>query len=210
MDQSRSVVDGPEAAGGAEAFLPVQAFLSLFLVLLAFFIVLASVSQPEAGRVVKAITSVRASFPSDLPLGSSTGETTSLFVEADRSLPERVGRLVEADLPVAPVRRDPSTGQIAAEAPLAALFEDARLSVPGQAFIRRVASFLAAPPEGTLLVVTALVPNGDSLSAERATRIARSLVEEGAPAPTVTVGLERNPAGSVRFLFGLRPAGVAW
>ena len=90
MGQPRSGVDGPETTGGAEAFLPVQAFLSLYLVLLAFFIVLASVSQPEASRAVKAIASVRASFPSDLPLGSPTGETTSLFVEAERAFPDRV------------------------------------------------------------------------------------------------------------------------
>src|SRR5262245_49493139 len=102
MDQQRSELDGPVATGAAEAFLPVQAFLNLYLVLLAFFIVLASVSQPETGRVVRAIASVRASFPSDLPLGSPTGETTSLFVEAERALPGRVGRLVEVDLPIAP------------------------------------------------------------------------------------------------------------
>lgn len=205
MGQPRSEVDGPEATGGAEAFLPVQAFLSLYLVLLAFFIVLASVSQPEAGRAVKAIASLRASFPSDLPLGSTSGEATNLFVEAERGLPDRVGRLVEADLPVAPPRRDPSTGQIAAETPVEAMFEGAALSRAGQAFLRRAASFLASPPEGGRLFVTALVPDGDSLSAERAVRIARALIDDGAPADTVTVGVERNPARVARFFFGVKP-----
>lgn len=207
MDQQRSGGDGPESAGGAEAFMPIQAFLSLYLVLLAFFIVLASFSQPETGRVVKAIASVRASFPSDLPFGSATGEATNLFVEANRGLPERVGRLVEADLPIAPPRRDPSTGEIATEMPVSSLFAEAALSRPGEAFLHRVSSFLAAPPEGTVLVVTVLVPDGDALSVERATRIARRLIEGGAPGPTVTVGLERGSGSSVRFLFGLKPAG---
>lgn len=206
MGQPRSGVDGPETTGGAEAFLPVQAFLSLYLVLLAFFIVLASVSQPEAGRAVKAIASVRASFPSDLPLGSPSGEATNLFVEAERALPDRVGRLVEADLPVQPPRRDPSTGQIAAETPIEALFEGASLSRAGQAFLRRTATFLAAPPEGTRLVVTALVPDGDTLSAERATRIAHALIDAGAPAEAITVGLERAQARAARFFFGVQPA----
>ncbi len=209
MGQPRSGVDGPETTGGAEAFLPVQAFLSLYLVLLAFFIVLASMSQPEAGRVVKAIASVRASFPSDLPLGSPTGEATNLFVETERSLPDRVGRLVEADLPIQPPRRDPSTGQIAAETPVEALFEGPAFSRAGQAFLRRAAAFLAAPPEGTRLVVTALVPDGDTLSAERATKIARALVDAGAPPDAVTVGIERNPARAARFFFGLKPARTA-
>ncbi len=206
MGQPRSGVDGPETTGGAEAFLPVQAFLSLYLVLLAFFIVLASVSQPEAGRAVKAIASVRASFPSDLPLGSPTGEATNLFVEAERALPDRVGRLVEADLPIQPPRRDPSTGEIATEAPVETLFEGAAVSRAGQAFLRRVATFLAAPPEETRLVVTALVPDGDTLSAERAARVARTLIDQGAPADVVTVGIERNPAKAARFFFGVKPA----
>lgn len=206
MGQPRAEVDGPESVGGAEAFLPVQAFLSLYLVLLAFFIVLASVSQPEASRAVKAIASIRASFPSDLPLGSPTGEITSLFVEAERAFPDRVGRLVEADLPVAPPRRDPSTGQIAAETPVEAMFEGASLSRPGQAFLGRTARFLASPPEGTRLAVIAMVPDGDTLSAERAVRIARALIDGAAPADTVTVGVERNPARAVRFFFALKPA----
>ena len=108
MDPKRSELDGP-ATTGAEAFLPVQAFLSLWLVLLAFFIVLATVSRPEAGRASQAIASVRAAFTSDVPLGSVTGEATSLFVEAERSLRDRVGRLLEADLPL-PSRRDAASG----------------------------------------------------------------------------------------------------
>ena len=74
MGQPRSGVDGPETTGGAEAFLPVQAFLSLYLVLLAFFIVLASVSQPEAGRAVKAIAS--ALLPQVRKIGVSRPLTT--------------------------------------------------------------------------------------------------------------------------------------
>lgn len=206
MGQPRSGVDGPVTKGGAEAFLPVQAFLSLYLVLLAFFIVLASVSQPEASRAVKAIASVRASFPSDLPLGSATGEATSLFVEVDRALPDRVGRLIEADLPVTPPRRDPSTGQIVAQAPVETMFEGAALSRAGQAFLRRTATFLASPPEGAQLAITALVPAGDTISAERAARIARSLLDAGAPADAITVGVERNADRAARFFFALRPA----
>lgn len=208
MDQPRSGVDGPGSGGGAEAFLPVQAFLSLWLVLLAFFIVLASVSQPEAGRAVKAIASVRASFPSDLPLGSSTGEATNLFVEAERTLPERVGRLVDADLPVAPPRRDPSTGQITTEMPLDILFDGAGLSRPGAALLHRMAGFLAAPAEGTLLAVTALVAEGDDASAARAARIARTLIDEGAPPAAITVGTERATLKAARFVFAVRPAGA--
>ena len=209
MDQPRSGVDGPGSGGGAEAFLPVQAFLSLWLVLLAFFIVLASVSQPEAGRAVKAIASVRASFPSDLPMGSSTGEATSLFVVAERTLPDRVGRLVEADLPVAPPRRDPSTGQIATEMPLDVLFDGAVMSRPGDALLRRMAAFLAAPPEGTFLAVTVLIADGDNAAVDRAARIARALIDHGAPPAAVTVGTERATVKAARFVFGLRPAGGA-
>ena len=209
MDQPRSGVDGPGPGGGAEAFLPVQAFLSLWLVLLAFFIVLASVSQPEAGRAVKAIASVRASFPSDLPLGSPTGEATNLFVEAERTLPERVGRLVAADLPVAAPRRDPSTGQISTEMPLDTLFSGAGFSRPGEALLRRMAAFLAAPPEGMRVVVTALVAGTDGAATDRAARIARALIEYGAPGAVVTAGTERTASQAARFAFGLRSAAVS-
>ena len=207
MDQQRSGGDGPETTGGAEAFLPVQAFLSLYLVLLAFFIVLATVSQPEAARAVKAIASVRASFPSDLPLGSPTGEATSLFVEAERSLPERIGRLVEADLPVAPPRRDPSTGQIAAEIPLETLFQGPDLSPAGIAFFRRMAAFLSAPPEGSAVVVAGFIPDSDGQAAALAAQIARLLISAGTPAAAVDVGVEKSSIRTARFAFGIRPAG---
>ena len=189
--------------------MPVQAFLSLWLVLLAFFIVLASVSQPEAGRAVKAIASIRASFPSDLPLGSPTDEATNLFVEAERTLPERVGRLGETDLPVAPLRRDPSTGQITTDMALDVLFDGTGVSRQGDALLRRMAALLAVPPEGTLLVVTALVADGDAASVDRAARIARALIDHGAPAAAITVGTERATTKAARFVFGLRPVGAA-
>lgn len=208
MDQPRSGGDGPEA-GGAEAFLPVQAFLSLYLVLLAFFIVLASVSQQDTGRVVKAIASVRATFPSDLPLGSASGQGTSLFVEVERGLPDRVGRLVEADLPLTAPSKDAATGQVATEVKADVFFEGAGLTRPGEGLLRRIASFLAAPPDGARLVVTALVPDGDSQSADRAARIARTLIEDGAPADTITIGTDRTAGGSVRFFFAVRSAEAA-
>jgi hypothetical protein len=186
--------------------LPVQAFLSLFLVLLAFFIVLAVVSQPEPARVVKAIASVRASFPSDLPLGSPTGEATNLFVETERQLPERIGRLVEADLPVGPPRRDAATGRIAVELPLEALFEGTALSRAGQAVLGRIAGFLASPPEATRLRVTGLVPDEGGASAARASRVARTLIDAGAPPAAVVVGVDRAGDRMVRLFFRLEQA----
>lgn len=213
------------AAVAAEAFLPVQAFLSLFLVLLAFFIVLTSMSQPEAGRAVKAIASVRATFPSDLVMGSVTGEETNLFVAADRTLDGQVGRLLDADVPVAPPRRDPSSGAVGTEIPVDALFEGAGLTRVGEAFVAKAAALVANPPEGYALSVTALVPDGDdALATRRAIRLARALIEAGTAEAAVTAGVMPSDAKtgqsrqgqgkpgdgkSARFLFLLRPvAGV--
>jgi len=221
MDQRPANGDGPGSTQGgavaAEAFLPVQAFLSLFLVLLAFFIVLTSMSQPEASRAVKAIASVRATFPSDLVMGSVTGEETNLFVAVDRTLDGQVGRLLEADVPVAPPRRDPSSGAIGTEIPVGVLFEGAGLTRAGEAFVAKTATLVANPPEGYRLGVTALVPDdGEGLGARRAIRMARALIEAGAGEAAVTAGVmpAEGRAGqdasgdgpSARFLFLLRPA----
>jgi hypothetical protein len=205
MDQGRSEVDG-SATSGAEAFLPVQVFLSLYLVLLAFFIVLATVSRPETSRAVQAIASVRTSFPSDVPLGSVTGEATSLFVETERGLLDRVGRLVEADLPIAPIRRDPSAGQIVADIPLEMLFEGPAVAQAGRTLLGRAAALLASPPDGIAYGLTVTLPPDDA-AIVRAGRLARALLEAGAPPAAVRAGVE--PAlTAVRFAFAVRPAGA--
>jgi len=219
MDQRPANGDGPGAtrrsAAATEAFLPVQAFLSLFLVLLAFFIVLTSMSQPEASRAVKAIASVRATFPSDLVMGSVTGEETNLFVAVDRTLDGRIGRLLEADVPIAPPRRDASSGAIGTEIPLELLFEGAGLTRVGEAFVARTAALVATPPDGYALEVTALVPDDDApLALRRAARLARALIEAGTAEAAVTSGIvpvggNAEQARSARFIFLPRPVAGA-
>lgn len=219
MDQRPANGNGSGAtrrsAGASEAFLPVQAFLSLFLVLLAFFIVLTSMSQPEASRAVKALSSVRATFPSDLVMGSVTGEETNLFVAVDRSFDGRIGRLLEADVPIAPPRRDASSGAIGTEIPLDLLFEGAGLTRVGEAFVAKTAALVAAPPEGYAIEVTALVPDADqSLALRRAVRLARALIEAGTAEAAVTAGImpsvgKADQARSARFVFLPRPVAGA-
>jgi hypothetical protein len=219
MDQ-RSGLTRPHAndesdTAGADAYLPVQAFLGLYLVLIAFFIMLTAMSTFQPARTADALASLKSVFPSALSFGVPEEHQTSLFVEARRSYADRVGRLLAASLPEALVDRPGRGDQIEARVALASLFKASSADPVAAAdkALAGLALVLAQPGEAGVFSVECLLPapgargsEAERLALARASSLARRLIQLGAPPASVAVGLDAKPGEQVRLLFYVRPA----
>lgn len=188
-------------------------FLSLALLLLAFFALLNSMSTIEESRSRRVVDSVAAAFSSPFASRSSKDATEPV---ADVALAERVfseiatvfrravelvevevlhpGRLMQVSLPVDQVFV-PRTAQIAA-----------------QALLERMAVALAEPPDGVRLdlevsfeYASGARSTANGLRIARAGALARALVNRGVAAERIVVGLGPGRASTMRLLFHLRP-----
>ncbi len=188
-------------------------FLSLALLLLAFFALLNSMSTIEESRSRRVVDSVAAAFSS--PFGSRSLKD-AIEPVADVALARRAfaeiamvfrrsvelvevaelhpGRLMQVSLPVDQVFV-PQTAQIAAET-----------------LLDRMAAALAEPPDGIRLDLEASfeVASGagraaNRLNIARAGALARALVNRGVAAERIVVGLGPGRASTMRLTFHLRP-----
>ncbi|MBI1778641.1 MAG: hypothetical protein HYR63_25145 [Proteobacteria bacterium] len=211
----RPQIDAHDDHAAADAYLPVRAFLSLYLVLIAFFILLTAVSSFNGSKAEQAMASVRAAFPSKLGFGVPEDHTTSLFVEAQRSYAEQVGRLLAAALPTASLERPQRGNQIEASVPLEVLFQPGSAEITGAAdgLLQQLVPILAAKSEAGTLSLEWLLPDpgagtepASRLMLGRASTLARRLVALGAPQPAIAVGLDPKAGDRARLLFYARPA----
>jgi hypothetical protein len=192
--------------------------LSLYLLLLAFFVVLTHLSKAEQDRSMAVSGSVSETFSSaGRPADAAASFTASLgSVLADSGITETLGSLVRTELSFARVRHIvPGTVM---EATVAA----DRLFVPGSGridpryrrFVERLAAVLAQPRGGARLdleiaagIAHAAPPDGPAarLAAERSAFLAEVLSVAGAPARNLAGGVEPGLADMVRLLFHVRP-----
>ncbi|HYG89298.1 MAG TPA: hypothetical protein VD978_23910 [Azospirillum sp.] len=189
--------------------------LSLFLLLLVFFIVLNAQSVQAVSRVKAAMGSLERSFHVDPRLrdGDDPVASRAGTVFAAERL-NGVGDLFATAISVAKVTTV-SPGQLM-EVRLAAdeLFEPGTADVrrDRQGLIDRVTDGLRESRAGEHIELDALLaisPSGPGQAPgpiERAGAFARTLVANGAPAERVTVGIERGEPGTARLLFSIRSA----
>lgn len=210
----RRELDGPERRGNANG--PQFSLLSLFLLLLVFFIVIGARSAREAGRSQAALKSIDESFqPFTIhprlreghdPVASRSG---TVFA-AERV--EGIGDLFATAVAVSKVTVVTPGRLIEVRLPADALFAPGtdRPRIDRQALLDRVVESLRRPREGERIELDALLAIDEGAPAQppgpvqRAAALARALVADGAPPQSVTVGVERGPAGSARFLFSVR------
>lgn len=198
---------------------PVLIYLSLFLLLLVFFIVLNANSTVRGSRVSAALASVGRSFA---PVRPAPDQAAAELARSARAALVagllQFGDLARAALAVVKVDAMVERGQMVVALPAEELFEPAGVGVrPDRVgLIDRIADALR--DRGHRYEVEFLtafgadpVEPGDRPSAiTRAASVARALIAHGAPPDTVAIGLERGPPGTVRFLFSARqppPAG---
>lgn len=206
--------NGPDRRGNANG--PQFSSLSLFLLLLVFFIVIGARSAREAGRSEAALKSIDASFQSFTihprlreghdPVASRSG---TVFA-AERV--EGIGELFATAIAVSKVTVVTPGRLIEVRLPADALFAPGtdRLRVDRTALLDRVVDSLRRPREGERIELDALLaidegaPSQPPGPVQRAAALARALVADGAPLRSVTVGVERGSAGTARLLFSLR------
>jgi len=196
----------------------VVVFLSLYLLLLAFFVLLNSISQQVTTRAEDAMGSVNSSFRKELLVDTRRDTNAAVdgaFAGAD-SFRQTIRALFSETLPVAQLAWDDKAGALRATFPTEALF------APGEATIRDSATELmngiadsvamATPGvrfETELLLGSApALPRddglGSSLVVRRAGHFARQLRVMGAPATAVSVGLRESAPDALELNFYAR------
>ncbi|GHD60983.1 hypothetical protein GCM10017083_47750 [Thalassobaculum fulvum] len=194
-------------------------FLSLFLLLLAFFILLNSLSTIEPGRSNRVLESVQRAFPSqfrtrlgDGVLEADPGQVIGETVRAG------IGTIFRQVLPVARVTVEPDGNPIYVSAPVARVYSSATggMTPVGEQLATRLAPLLATPPAGSVLELDVLFTVADD--ARGTVREARGqavsdlvdrFVAAGIEPALVSAGLEPGQSDTVRFVFRTRPGGPA-
>ncbi|MBI4183077.1 MAG: hypothetical protein HY521_03650 [Proteobacteria bacterium] len=192
-------------------------FLSLYLLLLAFFILLNTLSTLEDVRAKKVMDSLISAFSSLIPPSTKPVPFTSQQGEAFTPLQamERLGNLFTTAIPVAQVNVVQPGRQMYIRMHPEALFEtDSATIRPGLGpFLERLAAALAARPPGYRNELEFLIntpyepgnklPETPSLEVARAGNFARQLLERGAPKSVLRVGLKPSPVKNLEFFFYL-------
>ncbi|MEI6987434.1 MAG: hypothetical protein WCK65_15025 [Rhodospirillaceae bacterium] len=197
-------------------------YLSLFLLLLVFFIVLSAHSVPRDYRMRAVLGSVEHSFPSSDGVARSPREGRGGVGAVAFAKLKLIGDLFETDVAIVKVDQVATGRLMVATMPADELFVD------GSSFIRRermglldriareigeqggvrfdVDFLVAFGPEPAGGVSAKKPPLGDPVA--RAAAMARALIADHAPPDALSVGIEPGESGTVRFLFSARnPAG---
>ncbi|WP_051340815.1 hypothetical protein [Azospirillum halopraeferens] len=205
----------PGKAGSFAGNAGILLYLSLFLLLLAFFIVLNAISVDNVHRARAVLKSVEQSFTIDPrllfgrdPVASRAG--TVLAVQRLNTLGDLFATAVAVDKVevVAPGRH------LEVRLPADGLFlpGTARLRPDRAGLLDRVAAALMQPLPGERIEAEFLValspdtPSQPPGPVDRAGALARDLVERGAPASAIGIGIERGAPGTARFVFSIRSA----
>jgi hypothetical protein len=191
--------------------------LSLYLLLLAFFVILFNISKAEQFKTTVVTDSLNSTFASHgratenpVPLASALG---SLI--ADPAFQQRIGELITAEIPISEVREIKPGTILEARVPIDALFAGDDVAPDRLQFAESLAGALGGAPPGMhydveFMVGIAAGTESDAdaghrtLSMVRAGHLAARLVAAGAPPGQVAAGLERGDPKWARLLFYVR------
>ncbi|TVR83002.1 MAG: hypothetical protein EA405_05470 [Rhodospirillales bacterium] len=205
---------GPAPAAGAGW---AALFLSLMLLILAFFVVLVSISQIDAVRSVGVMGSVAEAFAAaktdgdtSPPAGAARGDVVD-----GADLEQSLQALFATELAIAPTDADVAGRMATLTLAAEALFRPGRAEVRDRAgpLLDRIAAAMADRPAGlgvrldivvgTAVALAAATPDPGSLAIRRATALAEDLVRRGVHRHWVTVGLQ--PGAGDRVVLGFAP-----
>lgn len=193
-------------------------FLSLYLVVLAFFILLVSISSTEEVKSKALMESLSSTFSSVLPPRmdlQAFNATTGDFLAADE-FQRQVTGLFSTVIGVVKVEAIQPGRLMRVELDADGLFELEKSIVrEGQApFVDRLVSALSANPPGLRFEMEFVVstswgedmtmPTTQTLDIERAGAFARQLLNRGAPPGSVSIGLKGGDHQTVEIWFHIR------
>ena len=191
--------------------------LSLYLLLLAFFVILFNISKVEQFKTTVVTESLNSTFanrgkPTESPaaLASALGS-----IVADPAFQRRIGELTTSEIPISEVREIKPGSILEARLPIDALFEGDDVAPNRQQLTERLAGALGGAPPGMRYDVDLMIgidadmeagadASHRALSLARAGNFATRLVAAGAPSGHVAAGLERGDAKWARLLFYVR------
>ena len=197
----------------------IMASLSLFLIILAFFIMMTTISQREGSRTQGVIASISSSFK-DFP------KTTLIALETvDQGAGEEAApgfetsleELFETAFPLAEVEISETFERIEVILPIDEMFTPGGTGIQGRhaPLLDRLADLLAYEMTGQIHEVEALLSppapsnadaaDGDALlTVDRAGALARELTARGVSAAAIAIGIEQRDPGTLRLLFASR------
>jgi flagellar motor protein MotB len=185
--------------------------LSVYLLLLAFFVVLNSISHVEAARTRAVSGSLNETFSVD----GRPDERTVLFTSDAGSAPRdaamltRIGDLIRTELELVEARDVEPGRSMEITLPADVLFVPGRASIDPlrRPLIERIARSLADPLPGMRYDADIIVGTDGSarLSTRRAAYLASIFTVAGAPPRSVSAGTDRESPGSLKLVFHVRP-----
>ena len=189
--------------------------LSLYLLLLAFFVVLNTISNVEVTRLQAVTGSLNETFAVDgkpanksVTLVSSQG---NLF--SDAAFLTRVGNLIRTEFAFATVEEFLPGRLMVVTMPADSLFIPGREAINPlrRPTVDRVAKSLINPSPGVRYDVDILVGNSatDDLVIGRSAFLANVFAAAGSPARSIAAGIEQDSPGQLRLLFHVRPRNEA-
>lgn len=194
--------------------------LSLYLLLLAFFVLLNNISSVETARSRAVAGSLQSTFAAEGRRTLSPAVFTSSLGHAiaDAALEERIGELVRTEIGLAEFQVVMPGRVMELVLGERDLFRGGGVAIDPRhrRFVERLAAIVASPPVGVrydvdVLMAGVLLPGmapGAPLDepAARAAFLADVLTAAGAPAASVSAGVETGAPGRVRLEFHVRPA----
>lgn len=194
-------------------------FLSLYLLLLAFFIVLNSISTIEEEKRYAVLTSVALTFGWEGSRGVEAQPPAVVegqFLEPEK-FHEKIADLVKTAFPLAQVKVVTPNRLMQVSVPAESLFvaDEARFGGEAVAFLAEVADALGRNPlgvryEAEIVVAGAWITarelaGGETLDIARAGALGSELGRLGAPPGTVVTGVDHDESGEIRLMFHIRP-----
>ncbi len=191
-------------------------YLSLFLLLLVFFIMLVAHSAPRDYRVRAVLNSVNLSFSKPPPSSTETapGQGTPALIALTGL--KQLGELFETELAIVKVEKSLPGRVLVASTDTIELFEEGASVVRRErvGLLDRIARALNGRGgvhfDVDFLIAVGPEPAGKSHFGDpvaQAAALGQALIADGAPPEAVSVGIEPGAAGSARFLFSARMPG---
>lgn len=212
--------EGTSAAARPDDGSWVTLFLGLYLLVLAFFIVLVSISTPEQVKSKAVKDSLSSAFSSLLP--PTMRPETFLAKEGDvvaaREFQERITGVFAAAMRVARIEIVQPGRLMRVLVPADVMFEagGSRIRDTQIALLDRVVASLSARPPGLRYDMEFVVgsadsgggamPTGQTLEIARAGAFAREMTGRGAPPDSVAIGVRPGDPGDVAIWFWVRGA----
>lgn len=194
----------------------VALFLGLYLILLAFFILLSTISSFSESKSEAAVGSINSAFRSDSRIEALTGDSILLAHGAgqlDRNLLGSVRASFSSAFPNEELNETAIGSTVRFVISADRIFQPDSPAVQDEAgdLLEKLAASLESPTLGFRNEVEVVLRTGAALNSadkserrlliERAGTLVREMLAKGVPARSVQTGLRAGPAGTVAFFF---------